>query len=114
MSIDVKNKKIAILGFGMEGVASAKYLHEKGGKIWVLDKRKKEELDQRFVSAIERLGVEFVLGPTYLSDLSRFDIIVRSPGVKRLTPELVQAEKDGVTITSQIKLFFDACPAKII
>lgn len=114
MTHDFKNKKIAILGFGMEGVASAKYLHEKGGQVWILDKRQKEELDQRFVSAIEALGVEFVLGEKYLSDLSRYDMIVRSPGVKRLTPELVQAEKDGVVVTSQTKLFFDLCPAQII
>lgn len=114
MKHDFKNRKIAVLGFGVEGVASAKYLHEKGAFVWVLDKRKKEELDQRFVSAIEGLGVPFILGDNYLSDLSQFDMIVRSPGVKRSAPELVQAEKDGVVITSQIKLFFDLCPAKII
>lgn len=114
MKHDFKNKKIAILGFGVEGASSAKYLHEKGGKIWILDKRKKEELDQQFLAPVERLGVQFVLGENYLSDLSQFDIIVRSPGVRSLTPELVQAAKDGVVVTSQTKLFFDLCPCKII
>lgn len=114
MKHDFTNKKIAVLGFGVEGVASAKYLHDKGAKVWVLDKRQKDKLDQQFVTPIERLGVQFILGENYLSDLSQYDMIVRSPGVKRSTPELVQAEKDGVTITSQTKLFFDLCPAKII
>ena len=114
MTDDFKNKKIAIVGFGVEGVASAKYLHDKGANIWVLDKRQKGELEQQFVTPIERLGVQFILGENYLSDLSKYDMIIRSPGVKRSTPELVQAEKDGVIITSQTKLFFDLCPAKII
>lgn len=114
MTHDFKNKKIAVLGFGVEGVASAKYLHGKGAVVYVLDKRQKGELDQQFVTPIERLGVQFVVGENYLSDLSQYDMIVRSPGVKRSMPELVQAEKDGVMITSQTKLFFDLCPAKII
>ncbi len=114
MSHNFKNKKIAILGFGVEGTSSAKYLHDKGAKIWILDKRKKEQLDQQFLAPVERLGVEFVLGENYLSDLSQFDMIVRSPGVKTLLPELQEAAKNGVVVTSQTKLFFDLCPAQII
>jgi UDP-N-acetylmuramoylalanine--D-glutamate ligase len=34
--------------------------------------------------------------------------------VRRLSPELIRAEKNGVIITSQTKLFFDLCPCPII
>lgn len=114
MITDFKNKKIAILGLGVEGVATAKFLAEKGGKIWILDNNKKENIDQEFLTSVEKIAEGFICGENYLETLSDFDMIVRSPGVRRLTPELLEAEEKGVIITSQIKLFFDLCPAKII
>ena len=105
-----KNKKVAVLGLGVEGKATLQFLEDKGAKVWILDKKKKEDIDQEIQTYAERLGAQFVSGAKYLEGLSQYDVIIRSPGVKRLTPELVQAEKDGVIITSQIKLFFDLCP----
>ena len=114
MITDWKKKNIAILGCGVEGLATAQFLHKKGANVWILDRRQKENLDQKIVSQIENLGVQFKLGSTYLDNLTEYDVIVRSPGVWRLTTELVAAEKKGVTITSQTKLFFDLCPCPII
>ncbi len=114
MTFDWKNKKVAILGFGVEGIVSAEFLHKKGATIYVLDRRQKDDLDQDFVSRAEALDVTYILGNDYLNNLSNYDVIVRSPGVKRLSPELVAAEKAGVIITSQTKLFFDYCPGTII
>lgn len=112
--IDWKNKKVAILGFGVEGLSSAKFLQKKGALIWILDKKKKEHLDQEMLAEAQALAPTFILGENYLDDLSQFDVIVRSPGVRRNSEELLAAEKAGVIITSQIKLFFDYCPSKII
>ena len=63
----------------------------------------------------EQLGAQFILGKNYLENLTDFDIIVRSiPGVRRLLPEILAAEKKGVAVTSQTKLFFDLCPCPVI
>lgn len=112
--MDWKNKKVAVVGLGIEGLSSAKFLHEKRAEVWLLDKKKKEDLDPDFISEAERLGAHLVLGDDYLEDLSDFSVIVRSPGVKHLTQELTEAEKKGIVITSQTKIFFDLCPGKII
>jgi UDP-N-acetylmuramoylalanine--D-glutamate ligase len=87
------NKKIAILGYGLEGMDAEKFLRSQGAEISILDKK---------------------FDKNYLSNLSKFDIIVRSPGVYRYLPEIIEAEKNGVVITSAIKLFFDNCSCKII
>lgn len=86
-------KKIAVLGLGIEGMSSAKYLKAHGAIVTELDLKN---------------------GKDYLKNLDKFDMIVRSPGIKRNLPELVAAEKKGVVITSQTQLFFDLCPAEII
>jgi UDP-N-acetylmuramoylalanine--D-glutamate ligase len=86
----VKGKKIAVVGKGIEGESSAKYLQQKGAEVTILDKEQGED---------------------YLQNLKDYDLVVRSPGVKISTLEkYVPKEK----ITSQIRIFFDLCPSEII
>lgn len=87
--IDFKDKKIAVVGLGMEGISSFKYLRKHGAKVTELDKNQ---------------------GENYLENLDQYDLIVRSPGIKLSLLNKVQPEK----ITSQTKLFFDLCPCPII
>jgi UDP-N-acetylmuramoylalanine--D-glutamate ligase len=85
--INFKDKKIAVIGKGLEGESSSKFLKSKGAMVTVLDQKQ---------------------GENYLQDLDKYDLIVRSPGVKSKTLENYK------NVTSQTKLFFDLCPAKII
>lgn len=85
-----KNKKIAVVGKGLEGDSSARYLQGKGAEVTILDKEQRED---------------------YLKDLNQYDLVVRSPVVKlSLLEKFIPKEK----ITSQIKIFFDLCPCEII
>lgn len=86
--IDFKNKKVAVLGLGIEGSSSASFLKQQGAQVSELDL--KEDRD-------------------YLKDLDRFDVVVRSPGVKLSDLKDFKGE-----ITSQTKLFFELCPCPII
>ena len=86
-------KKVAILGYGLEGQDAEKYFKSLGESITILDRKFDEN---------------------YLNNLNSFDIVVRSPGVYKFLPEIIKAEKEGVEVTSSIKIFFDNCPAKII
>jgi UDP-N-acetylmuramoylalanine--D-glutamate ligase len=114
MKFDWKDKKVAVLGLGVEGIANLEYLHKNGVSAWVVDKRQKEELDHDLLTQAEALGAKFILGENYLENISQFDIIFRSPGIRRNTKELLEAELKGTVISSQTKLFFDLCPCPII
>lgn len=111
---DFKDKKVAVLGLGTEGISSALFLHKRGARVTVLDQKPEKELEPGFVIKIKNLGITLICGRNAFYNLSRFDIIVRSPGVRRNLPEIQKAEKKEVLITSQTKLFFDLCPCKII
>jgi len=87
--INFKNKYIAVIGEGVEGLSSAKYLKDKGADVAILDKKQ---------------------GENYLSDIHKYDLIVRSPGVKL---DLLNGVSGG-KITSQTKLFMELAPCKII
>src|SRR5258708_2760764 len=54
-----KNRRIGILGFGIEGFSSAKFLITLGAKITVLDKRPKESLETESIKEAESLGITF-------------------------------------------------------
>lgn len=84
--------KVAILGLGVDTQDVVPYLKNRGDEVIILDEAKGDKFD----------------------NLSRFSLIIRSPGVYRYRPEILAAEKAGVEISSKTKLFFDLCPAKII
>src|SRR5579859_2665163 len=107
MITDWKNKKIAIVGLGIEGLATARFLRKKNIDVSILDKKRKDHIDQSLISEVKQLGCHLVLGEKYLEGLSFYNVIVRSPGIKLSTPELVAAKNNGAIIISQTKFFFD-------
>jgi UDP-N-acetylmuramoylalanine--D-glutamate ligase len=94
--------QLAILGWGREGKSLISYIRGKWGQaadITVLDKNLK--------LADKISGIRYELGPNYLSNLSRFDVIFRSPGIHYLNPEIKKAEQAGSLITSPTQIFFE-------
>jgi UDP-N-acetylmuramoylalanine--D-glutamate ligase len=102
-----KTSKIAILGFGIEGRAIAKYLHKHGYEnLTICDER------QEIKDLPEHANVQ--LGKAAFFGLPNFDIIFRSPGIALHRPELQSAHSAGTTFTSVTKFFFEKCPCPII
>jgi UDP-N-acetylmuramoylalanine--D-glutamate ligase len=110
--MDFKDKFVAVIGLGIEGRDAVNHLIIKGAKVTIFDNKLEGDLD---FSGIDKSRVEIKSGDGYLKEgLTAFDFVVRSPGVKKFTPEIMEAETKGVEIISAIKIFFDECPAKII
>ncbi|MFH1186584.1 MAG: UDP-N-acetylmuramoyl-L-alanine--D-glutamate ligase [Candidatus Levyibacteriota bacterium] len=111
---NLKNKKIAVLGIGLEGLSSVNFFSKKGALVSVFDRKEKKEIDLNILKALKKLKVKFHGGEDYLDKLLDFDLIVRSPGIMLSEEKLKKAKDKGIKITSQTKLFFDLSPAKII
>lgn len=58
-------------------------------------------------------GAELLLGENYLSEIDA-DIVFRSPGTPFYKDELVALRNKGVVLTSEMEVFFDLCPCRII
>lgn len=110
--MEVKNKKIAVVGLGIEGKDVVNYLLKKGNKITVFDQKTESELD---FSGISKSKIKLNCGPNYLKNgFLDFDVIYRSPGIRPDIKEFLSAKRHHIKISSAIKLFFDLCPSKII
>jgi UDP-N-acetylmuramoylalanine--D-glutamate ligase len=106
------NKKIAILGFGVEGISVCDFLLSKTQELYVFDEKESKDFDNDLVQKYKEKGIKFNFGK--IKSLDGFDSIFRSPGIHPDTEFLVKAQKNGVEITSSTKLFFELCPCEII
>jgi UDP-N-acetylmuramoylalanine--D-glutamate ligase len=96
--------KIAIVGFDTEGRSSLEYFTRLGHDITVCDQNPDTKVPH---------GVESILGENYLDDLDRFDLIVRTAGLR---PQKILEKNPniGTKLTSQTNTFFHASPTKNI
>ncbi|MDP2820761.1 MAG: UDP-N-acetylmuramoyl-L-alanine--D-glutamate ligase [bacterium] len=113
----LKNKKILILGFGLEGVDTLNFLRRyfPVQKIGVADKNKLKDFPQKTQEIINKdKNLEVFLGKNYLKSLGNFEIVFKSPGISLFFKEIKTAEKKGIEISSQTKIFFDLFSGKTI
>lgn len=118
---ELKNKKIAILGLGVEGLATAEYFLKHDISFTVIDEKSKEALEavslewKALIAKLENKNITLLLNQPLVTDvLMQFEVIVRSPGISPLKETLIRVQEQGVQITSQTQLFFDNCPCPIV
>lgn len=101
--MEARHKKIAIIGFGLEGRALFFYLKRQGARdITILDQNKTRAAPKR---------AKLILGKNYLESLSNFDVIYRSPGVPYYLPQI---QKVREKISSGANLFFTRAKGTIV
>lgn len=108
----IKGKKVAFCGIGGSNLPLVKIFAEHGACITARDRRTREQLGET-AGELEQLGVQLRLGDDYLSELNE-DIIFRTPGMMFYSPALNEARSRGAAVTSEIEVFFDLCPCKIL
>ncbi len=110
----IKGKKVAFVGMGVANMPCAEFLAKKGIEVYACDKRDKEYIGLDKCNELESLGVKFSLGENYLDILPDMDIVFRSHGILPFqNPWVGECIKRGQTVTTEMEVFFDYCPAKI-
>ena len=107
----IQGKTVTFCGIGRSHMPLIRLFQEKGALVSARDKRSLEELGDNG-KALQKWGVQLILGENYLEDL-REDIIFRTPGMKYHLPQLEAARKRGAAVTSEMEVFFQLCPCKI-
>jgi UDP-N-acetylmuramoylalanine--D-glutamate ligase len=117
----LQNKKICILGLGIENYALVKFLLEKkiDCEIAICDARNKEKLGEKYKELAKYKNIKWQLGGNYNKKLYNFDILFRSPGWPIFCPgikKFLQATsyKLQANLSSPMKIFFELCLTKNI
>lgn len=109
---EMKNKRVTVIGIGVSNLPLIKYLCHLGAYVTACDKRTKEKLGATADELLD-LGVKLNLGENYLENIDA-ELIFKTPGMRFDVPQLLQAKEKGSVVTSEMEVFFDICPCKII
>lgn len=111
-----KNKKVVIMGLGLNGggVGSAKFFSKLGANVLITDLKTKQDLSKS-IKKLEKFGnIDYVLGEHRESDFKDADLIIKNPGVRNTSKFLKIAVDNNVKINTDIGIFFELCENKII
>lgn len=102
MGLEIRDKKVLVIGAARSGVAAANLLTMLGAQVTITDK--KTEKDLRFLGKISS-SVKRVLGD--YPDINGTDLIVVSPGVPLDIKPLSIARQKDIEIIGELELAYD-------
>ena len=106
--MELKGKRVLVVGLGESGLAMAKWLHRQGAVVRVADSRD----NPPNVDALQAVapGAELLAGPFAGRPFAEADLVALSPGVPKATPEIAAvADK----LVSEIELFAAGVRAQV-
>jgi UDP-N-acetylmuramoylalanine--D-glutamate ligase len=103
MMMDLKNKRVLVVGLGKSGLSAAMFLRAQGARVTVSDARSAMALAKEIPALLEA-GIMVESGGHGLLTFRRQDLIVVSPGVPMDTPEVKQVVAFGLPVIGELEL----------
>src|ERR1051326_6364746 len=111
--MELKNKRVLVVGLGRSGAASAVFLEEHGAKVIVSDSKSEGQL-QRDIPALLDRGISIETGQHGERTFRDQDLIVVSPGVPSDQPQLQHARSLGIPVIGEVELAFRFLQGKVL
>jgi len=101
--MDVRGKRVLVVGLGKSGIASALFLADQGARVAVSDTKSQKELHHEIPLLLDR-GIVVEAGYHGERTFKEQELIVISPGVPFDVPQLVQARQAGIPVIGEVEL----------
>src|SRR5271157_2706616 len=111
--MELKDKRVLVVGLGKSGVASALFLKKHGARVTVSDTKSGDELRNEIPMLLDH-GITVETGGHGERTFRGQDLIVISPGVPVDAPPLVQARAVGGSVIGEIELAAQFLPGPIV
>jgi UDP-N-acetylmuramoylalanine--D-glutamate ligase len=111
--MELKDKRVLVVGLGKSGVASALFLKVHGARVTVSDTKSGDELRNEIPVLLDH-GITVETGGHGERTFRGQDLIVVSPGVPVDAPLLVQARSLGEAVIGEIELASQFLPGPIV
>ena len=109
----LQDKKVAFLGLGVSHIDTIKMMAKYGINITVRDKKNIKDVSEELIQELNSLNVKCIFGSNYLENITE-NVVFRTPGMNFNHPIFAQLHQNGVIVTSEMEVFFDLCPCKIL
>jgi len=111
--VDLKDKRVLVVGLGKSGVASALFLKDRGARVTVSDTKSSDQLRDEIPILLDH-GITVETGGHGERTFHGQDLIVVSPGVPVDAPPLVQARALGEPVIGEVELAARNLPGPIV
>src|SRR5215470_8167527 len=111
--MELKNKRVLVVGLGKSGVAAAFFLADHGAKVTVSDAKSEAQLEKQIPALLDR-GITLETGTHNERTFRDQDLIVVSPGVPSDQPQLQHARALGIPVIGEVELAFRFLQGKVI
>ena len=103
----LENKKILILGLGVEGKSTYRFLRKNFPEKEIFMADKSTDLLEKYPEFLEDINLEVSMGEGYLNGIEEYDLIIKTPGIsfKNINTKTFQNK-----ITNQVQLLFEFVP----
>ena len=110
--MDLKNKRVLVVGLGRSGAASAFFLRDQGAKVTVSDEKSEAQLQNEIAALLDR-GISIETGRHGERTFRDQDLIVVSPGVPSDQPQIQLARTMGIPVIGEVELAFRVLQGKV-
>jgi UDP-N-acetylmuramoylalanine--D-glutamate ligase len=110
--MDIKGKKITIIGAIRSGLGAARLVKRYGGLPFVSDIGDSQKVLES-VNVLEQQNIEFEAG-LHSDRIYDCDLMVVSPGVPLDSPVIIKAKEKNIKIIGEVELAWQFCKGKVI
>ncbi|HET9840166.1 MAG TPA: UDP-N-acetylmuramoyl-L-alanine--D-glutamate ligase [Candidatus Angelobacter sp.] len=111
--MELKNKRVLVVGLGRSGAASAFFLEEHGARVIVSDSKSEAQLQGDVPALLDR-GISIETGQHGERTFRDQDLIVVSPGVPSDQPQLQHARSLGIPVIGEVELAYRFLQGKVL
>ncbi len=101
--MDLKGKKVLVIGLARSGLAAIKVLHRLGAEITLSETKTRDQLPE--AEELEALGVT-IRDQSMPVFEEKYDLAVKNPGVPYRAPTIMKLKENGVPVITEIELAY--------
>ena len=110
--MDLRGKRVAVIGLGISGMEAAKLLHDQGARVTVRDNAFAGKVAER-ADGLRQLGLRVELGGQ-VPPTADFDLAVLSPGINPAAPIVETLRQAGLPMFGELELAYRFCVCPIV
>ena len=108
----INGKNVAVVGIGVSNIPLINFLLKLGADVTAFDKKNKSDLG-KVAEEFEAKKVKLELGENYLSALTGFDVVFKTPSMRIDSDALVKVKNEGAYVTSEMEEFVRYTKGKV-
>lgn len=104
--MDLKDKKVLVLGFSKSGISAAKFLKSAGADVYITENKDETKDDREKIDEVVKLGINLEFGGHSDEFIKNADLAVTSPGIPPKSEIMQKLKSKNINVISEIELAY--------